>query len=355
MDRNDRAIRIVNSVLGDARGGRWQVVCEYSRLLSQHGFQVLLLLNAARAPDPGQLPAGVTVEYLRNHGHYDYLAARRARRRLQAFGPDLAIAHCSRSVALLKRALGGRVPVVAVTHSDKVRRLLPADAYLPLTAHLAQKIRAAGPPASTRPCYVVPNMIDTGDGRCPPRSRHAPLRIGALGRFDPVKGFDVFIDALGLLNRRGVPFQAVLGGSGDEGPRLQSRAEQLGLTGRLEFPGWVDAVDDFMAGIDLLCVPARSDAFGLTPLQAAVAGVPMVLSNAAGHLEMFRDGEQALFSEIGNAASTAQQIQRLLTDETLSGQLRQAAYQRVVEQFSTGVVTEKILQAIVSIIDESNK
>ncbi len=124
-------MRIVNSVLGDASGGRWQVVCEYSRALSQRGFCVLMLLNEAHLPDLEQVPAGVKIERIRNHGHYDYLAAHTARRKLRTFKPDLAIAHCSRSVALLKRAVKGIAPVVAVTHSNKVKRLLPADAYLP--------------------------------------------------------------------------------------------------------------------------------------------------------------------------------------------------------------------------------
>ncbi|MFQ5642866.1 MAG: glycosyltransferase family 4 protein [Thiogranum sp.] len=345
------AIRIVNSVLGDASGGRWQVVCEYSRVLSQRGFRVLMLLNEARMPDLEQVPAGVRVERIRSHGHYDYLAARNARSRLQDFSPDLAIAHCSRSLALLKRALRGRAPVAAVTHSNKVKRLLAADAYLPLTAHLEEKIRRAGPPVSTRPCHIVPNMIAVGAGRCPAMHRRAPVRIGALGRFDPVKGFDVFIEALGLLRARGQSFQALLGGSGGEGRRLHARAEQLGLMGQLVFPGWIGAVDDFLSGIDVLCVPARSDAFGLTPLQAAVAGVPMVLSQAAGHREIFMDGEQALFSNIDDATATADRIQQLITDTALSERLRQAAHRHVVEHFSTNVVTEKLSQAIVSIVE----
>ena len=343
-------MRIVNSVLGDATGGRWQVVCEYSRVLSQRGFRVLMLINEAHLPDLKQVPTGVAVECIRNHGHYDCLAAYTARRKLQAFEPDLAVAHCSRSVALLKRSLKGIAPVVAVTHSNKIKRLLPADAYLPLTAHIKQKIGQTGPPVSTRPCYIVPNMIDVGDGCCPAKHSHNPLRIGALGRFDPVKGFDVFIAALGLLHARGVSFQAVLGGSGDERQNLKAQAARLDLIEQLEFPGWIDTVDDFLAGLDILCVPARSDAFGLTPLQAAVAGVPMVLSQASGHREIFRDGEQALFSTVDDAASLADQIQQLMTDTTLSERLRQAAHRHVVEHFGTGVVTEKLLQALVSII-----
>ena len=342
-------MHVVNSVLGDATGGRWQVVCEYSRVLSEQGHSVLMLLNTRHAPDSALIPAGVRVEWISNRGHFDFPAALRVRRLLRKFQPDLAIAHCSRSVALLKRAVRGMAPVVAVSHSNKIRRLLPADAYLPLTSHIEQKIKQAGPPASTRPCYIVPNMIDVGDGRCPEQHRHAPPRIGALGRFDPVKGFDVYIEALGLLRERGVPFQAVLGGSGEERQQLQAQAQRLGLQEQLEFPGWVDAVGNFLAGVDILCVPARSDAFGLTPLQAAVAGVPMALSRASGHREIFREGEQALFSPVDDAAAMADQIQQLLTDTALSERLRQAAYRHVVEHFSTSRVTERLLQALVNI------
>lgn len=342
-------MRIVNSVLGDATGGRWQVVCEYSRVLSEHGHPVLLLLNTRHAPDAPLIPAGVRVEWISNRGHFDFPAAWRVRRLLRRFRPDLAIAHCSRSVALLKRAARGMAPVVAVSHSNKVRRLLPADAYLPLTAHIEQKIKQAGAPVATRPCHIVPNMIDVGPGHCPDQQRHDPPRIGALGRFDPVKGFDIYIEALGLLHERGIPFQAVLGGSGEMHPQLQAQAQRLGLGEQLDFPGWIDNVDNFLAGTDILCIPARSDAFGLTPLQAAVAGVPMVLSQAAGHSEMFHDGEQALFSPVDDAAAMADQIQQLITNPALSEQLRHAAHRHVVEHYSTRVVTENLLQAIVSI------
>ncbi len=149
-------MRIVNSVLGDATGGRWRVVCDYSRVLSRNGHSVLLLLNRIHLPDLSELPAGVSVETLHSRGHYDFLSAWSVRRRLSSFSPDLAIAHCSRSVALLKTALKGIAPVVAVSHSNKVRRLLPADAYLALTPHIRDKIRQTTyPPAEFYPGYAA--------------------------------------------------------------------------------------------------------------------------------------------------------------------------------------------------------
>jgi glycosyltransferase involved in cell wall biosynthesis len=348
-------MRIVNSVLGDATGGRWQVVCDYNRVLRQQGFPVLMLLNKRHLPDLDRVPDGVSVALVNNRGHYDYPASWAARSQMRRFAPDVALAHCSRSVALLKRALKGIAPVAAVSHSNKVRRLLPADAYLPLTSHIRENIQLASGGAISKPCFVIPNMIAVNDAdSLSERRLKQPVRIGALGRFDPVKGFDVFIDALGLIRSQGLPFQAVLGGEGQERQRLVDRARQLGLTEQLELPGWIDRTDQFLAGLDVLCVQARSDAFGLTPLQAAVAGVPMVLSRAPGHLEMLSDETEALFCDVGDSAATAGQLVRLINDAGLAEQLRQAAFQRVLKCYSEKVVTKTLLQALNQIYEIYN-
>jgi glycosyltransferase involved in cell wall biosynthesis len=348
-------MKIINSVLGDASGGRWQVVCDYSRALTGNGHSVLMLLNDRHLPELHRIPPGVDVELVKSRGHYDYAAAWLARRRLRQFAPDIALAHCSRSVALLKRALRRSTPVVAVTHSNKVKRMLPADAYFALTHHIRRKIEAKSKAGVSRPCFVIPNMISIDQ---PLRKAHRdpgrPVRIGALGRFDPVKGFDVFLAALAVIESRSIAFRAVLGGRGKEGARLRMQARQLGLGEVIEFSGWVDRVDRFFAGIDILCVPARADAFGLTPLQGAAAGVPLVLSRASGHLEMFAEETQALFCEVADPDSTAAQLQRLITDPELAERLRRSAYDQVSSRYSVQAVTERILEAIEYIVKNHN-
>jgi len=342
-------MRIVNSVLGDARGGRWQVVCDYNRILAESGHEVLLVLNRQKLPDLKRLPAGVKIETVRNHGHYDYLAAFSARPRLRRFSPRLAIAHCSRSVALLKRSLGPETPVLAVSHSNKVRRLLPADAYIALTEHIAKQFETA---ATGKPCYRLPNMISMDVTEQPaPHSRHRPVRIGAMGRFDQVKGFDVLIEALALLRQQGYQFEATIAGSGDQREGLHNQIAEAGLGDCISLPGWVEDVPGFLSRFDILCVPARSDAFGLTPLEGARASLPMVLSTASGHREMFEDNQQALFADVDDATATAVQIARLIDDPQLAEAIAEAAFRRVAECYSETVVSEQLLQ----LIDKYNK
>jgi len=206
-------VRVINSVLGDATGGRWRIACEYARLLQAQGHEVVMLLSDALPRALSGIPPGIEVQRIRNHGHYDWLAAWRLRRRLRQRASAIAIAHCSRSAALLKHALGKTAPVIAVTHSMKIRRLLVADAVIALTDELRDSIHAE--PAGRRlPVHVVPNPIATPDA-CPSQRHpaHQPPRIGALGRFDRVKGFDVLVEALGLLAKQGVGFTARLAGT----------------------------------------------------------------------------------------------------------------------------------------------
>ncbi len=296
---------------------------------------------------PG-LPAGIEVLRVRNHGHYDWLAAWRLSRRLSGRQPALAIAHCSRSVALLKRSLDKVAPVIAVTHSTKVRRLLGADAVIALTDALRKKIQA-DPTGSQVPVYVVPNQVGRLPESCPQHQRlRQPPVIGALGRFDRVKGFDIFIDALAILAEQGVPFAGRLAGSGEAEAHLRDQIHRSGLDGRIEIEGWIppDQVNRFFAELDLLCVPARSDAFGLTPLQGAAAGVPLLLSDVSGHLAMFARDREALFFETEDAASLAGHIRQFLEAPELQNRLSAAAFERVESCYSETAVTDGVMKAV---------
>ena len=86
------------------------------------------------------------------------------------------------------------------------------------------------------------------------------------------------------------------------------------------------------------------------PLQAAASGIPLLLSTATGHGEMFEDETEALFCEIGDPHSTAQQLTRLMTDSELAERLRQAAHRRTVRDYSTTEVTERLLYTLENIV-----
>lgn len=339
-------MRIINVVLGDATGGRWQVVRNYAEVLSACGHQVILLCNKRHPPAPGeQVDAAIEIRMIRNSGHYDPLSSFSAWRMLQAFQPDLVIAHCSRSVALFTRISHSAFPVVAVTHSNKVKRSLPADAFINISRHIEEMICQQG--GSKKPHYYIPNSIDSGG--CNPRrenSVHIPLRIGALGRFDPVKGLDLYLHALAQLKQTGVAFMALLGGDGEQKQALNRLIDKLGLRDEVTMTGWVEDKQRFFNDIDVLCIPARSDAFGLTPLEAAIAGVPLIVSDAHGHREMFTDGEHALFFKRDDSASLVTAFETLIRHPDTAIERSRQAYTRVCSEFSEEQFAHRLCTAV---------
>lgn len=342
-------MKIVNSVLGDATGGRWQAVVDYSRVMASSGHQVLLLVNSREVKNDFDLPSGVELAKVRNSGHYDPLATLATWWLLRRFAPDVLVAHCGRSLSLLKRAARGRAPVVGVSHSNNVRRMAPADAHFNISTHIGNMLAAMTAPG--HPAYHLPNMVQFDpDVRFVLRSFRQPPVIGAFGRFDPVKGFDVLVRALARLRDQGVVFRCKLGGGGVQEQELRALSEELQLGPLLEFVGWVRDRESFFSTIDICCIPSRSDAFGITPLETAIAGVPQVLSTAAGHLDMFEDGEQAWFAAVDNSEQLAAALARMLNDPTKSQLMAQQAFNQVKERYAEPVFRDNLNRALQDVV-----
>ena len=123
--------------------------------------------------------------------------------------------------------------------------------------------------------------------------------IGTLTRLVPRKGVDILIQALPFV-RRAVP-EAVLVVAGD-GPRraeLEALALSLGIaeyvvfTGALpdeELPAIYDAMDLFALPTHTRKFGVDVEGLGIVFLEAAAAGVPVLVGDSGGSVDAVRDG-----------------------------------------------------------------
>ncbi len=71
-------------------------------------------------------------------------------------------------------------------------------------------------------------------------------------------------------------------GEGDEEPALRARAAELGMADRVNFVGHqdpkvhVERMRDLVASAEVLCLPSRSESFGIVMIEALAAGTPVV-------------------------------------------------------------------------------
>ena len=73
-----------------------------------------------------------------------------------------------------------------------------------------------------------------------------------------------------------------------------------------------EAVSATLAGAAVVCLPARSEPFGLAALEAAAAGVPLVMSTTTGAAEVLPGARTAAFDD---APALAAHVVELLRDE----------------------------------------
>jgi glycosyltransferase involved in cell wall biosynthesis len=145
------------------------------------------------------------------------------------------------------------------------------------------------------------------------RERHgvpagAPLVL-SVGRIAPLKGLDVAIRALPEVTTPEV--RLVLAGNdfGDRA-RLAALAREFRVDPRVTFIGPIDEAGKAaaFAAADLFVCPSRHEAFGLAPLEAVAAGVPVVLSDRVGLGEYLRKVDGAFHFPDGDAAALAAAI-----------------------------------------------
>jgi glycosyltransferase involved in cell wall biosynthesis len=157
-----------------------------------------------------------------------------------------------------------------------------ADLYVANSRVVRERIRAV----YRREATVIHPPVDVG--RFTPRQRGERLLV--LSRLLPYKRVDLVVRAA---NRAGLWLDVV-----GDGPALGALRELAGPTVR--FHGRVDerALVELLENCRALCVAATED-FGITPVEAAAAGKPVVAYAEGGALETVRDGlTGALFDEL---------------------------------------------------------
>lgn len=125
-----------------------------------------------------------------------------------------------------------------------------------------------------------------------------------LGRVTFQKGPEYFLEAARLVLEREKNVRFYMAGSGDMLPGLIRRAGQLRIGNRFHFTGFLngEAVSRIFAMSDLYVMPSVSEPFGITPLEAMMHDVPVLLSRQSGVSEVLQHALKANFWDVRDMA-----------------------------------------------------
>lgn len=332
----------------DAVGGVWDHATTLYRRLAERGHDVFLaVLGRPAAERIAGLPVGArwaarsfALEWAEQGLHDIEPAARWIASLADAMEADV--------VHLNQLAYAHRIerPTVVAVHSDawswfaEVRGAPPRDdprwrAYHAAVVRGLEAADAVVTPSQyqaelTHRHYgrtvdrVIRNGIDrqglaeahrVGNGAQPP-----PRRLVTLGRaWDEAKGHATVDEALGMVKQR---WSAYLAGDveGPEGQRLHTR--RLKYLGRLP----IRDTRELLRRTSVYVAASVYEPFGLAPLEAAMAGCALVLTDIGSFRELW--GTDAVYFPRRDAGALAAALDRIHEDHMLHHQMRIRAMRR---------------------------
>jgi len=160
--------------------------------------------------------------------------------------------------------------------------------------------------------------------------------VAGVGRFVPIKGFDLLVAALGELVAQVPNAHVVLIGDGVERGALEAQAAALGVTARLHISGAVTDVVGLLPAADVLAAPSRNEGMGRVLVEAMALGLPVVGTRVGGIGDVILDGECGLLVPPEDPGALAAALIELGQDAARRAKLSEGARPRA-EDFSITV------------------
>ncbi|HXU46324.1 MAG TPA: glycosyltransferase family 4 protein [Thermoanaerobaculia bacterium] len=171
------------------------------------------------------------------------------------------------------------------------------------------------------------------------------------GRLLREKRVDILLEAVALLPAGPEPLLAILG-TGSERERLEDLAKSLGIAGRIRFLGHLPTNADVwkcLGGARIAVQPSSREGFGLFPLEAMAAGLPVVYceSPESALSELVTSGVEGICTAPEPRALAAA-LDRLLNDDDERHRLAEGARLRAAG-YAWEAIAERIENLFLSL------
>lgn len=166
-----------------------------------------------------------------------------------------------------------------------------------------------------RHCRKQPSVIHNPLRSLPSIVAERELLIIAVGRLECMKGFDLLLRAFAEISADFEDWNLVFIGDGSERENLGRLRDELGLAERVEFTGFVQNVESWMARAGLVVQPSRFEGFPNVLLESMGMGAPVISSDClSGPREIIQDCINGRLVPVDDVDALAGAMSDLMSD-----------------------------------------
>ena len=166
--------------------------------------------------------------------------------------------------------------------------------------------------------------------------------VGIVAAIIEIKNHELFLLTAREILKQNTTVKFLIVGDGDRRAAIEKLASELKIHDDVIFTGFRNDVADIISIMDVGILTSHSEGIPVTLLEYMSSSKPVVCTDVGGISELVEDNVSGFLVPPNDYQAFATKIYRLLTDEELARKMGASAYERVRENFSEGIMMEKI-------------
>jgi glycosyltransferase involved in cell wall biosynthesis len=156
------------------------------------------------------------------------------------------------------------------------------------------------------------------------------LQCAFIGRVTQIKRPDRFLDVVNEIKKRGIDLDFFMAGDGELLESSQKRILKQDLP--VKVLGWQSDIEKVLSAADIVVLTSDNEGTPLSLIQAGMAGLPVVTTNAGSVPEVVLDGVTGIITGL-DVQEIANALEKLVRDKALRQQLGKAAQEFTLANF----------------------
>jgi glycosyltransferase involved in cell wall biosynthesis len=204
--------------------------------------------------------------------------------------------------------------------------------------------------------HVVHCGIDPQDflPRRRPAEGGGALKVLTVGRLDPIKGYELLLDACRRLVADGVALSLRMVGDGPLRGRLESRIHALGLDGTVELAGAVgqEELQRHYEWADVMVVSSFMEGLPVVLMEAMAKEVAVVATSVAGIPELVGHGTSGLLATPASEDDLHRHLRSMAADRASTVSMGKKGRERVLAEYAIQQVAERMAALFATYVGE---